>query len=103
MMLKAKSQVSKCMASGKSPRNKAISILAWIYNGSCSRTNRKILDPQGGCGENILTGAKTERKKKNFKDEFAFPFFLSCMTLRKSTSQSLYYDIYTMRVIVHTE
>lgn len=102
-MLKAKSQVSKCMASGKSPRNKAISIPDWIYDGNCGRTNREALDPHWECGENNLAGAKTEEKKNNFKDRFAFPFFLSCMTLRKSTSQSLCYGIYTMRVLVHTE
>lgn len=59
------------MASGKSPKNKAISILDWIYDGNCVRTSRETLDPHWECGENNLAGAKTE-KKKNFKDRFAF-------------------------------
>jgi hypothetical protein len=42
------------------------------------------------------------QKKKSFKDGFAFPSLLSCVTLRKLTSPSLYYTIYTMRAIGHT-
>lgn len=62
MMLKAKITGLKCMASGKSARNKAISILDWIYDGNCGRTNREALDPHWECGENNLAGAKAEKK-----------------------------------------
>lgn len=84
------------MASGKRPKNKAISILDWIYDGNCVRTSRETLDPHWECGENNLAGAKTEKKTLKIDLHFAFPFFLSCMTLRKSTSQSLYYGIYSL-------
>lgn len=68
-----------------------------------ARQTEKSLIHKGGVEKTFWQEQKQKEKKKNFKDKFAFPFFLSCITLRKSTSQNLYYDIYTMRVIVHTE